>query len=118
MAEHTPGPWTLAAERFGIAICGKRHHAEGESVIATVWTETPQRIPHADALANARLVAAAPDLLEACFAILSPGAFESAATTAALYDLVLAAVAKATGMSDSERDRLASSGGFVGEALS
>lgn len=60
-AKHTPGPWTIAAdiyeERFGI---GGR---DGVVVCAPFLRSGPKVGVHG--LANARLIAAAPELLEA-----------------------------------------------------
>jgi hypothetical protein len=84
MAEYTPGPWTLGADRSGFVLYEKRNG--GNDHVAHIKTQDK---------AVARLVAAAPDLLEA---------LEIAAE--ALCDLPLmdprtvairAAIAKATG---------------------
>jgi hypothetical protein len=62
---HTPGPWTLRID-------SEKHYAildEGGFPRAEVFSahrSTDRR--KAEALANARLIAAAPDLLEACLA--------------------------------------------------
>lgn len=51
MAGHTPGPWRLDHERTIVDAHGTK--------IAETWP------PHPDALPDARLIAAAPDLLDA-----------------------------------------------------
>lgn len=62
MSEHTPGPWTIhtrfddGAEVRAIAWCG----------VVCVGSSGNQSIDAAEARANAHLIAAAPDLLEAC----------------------------------------------------
>lgn len=60
MAEHTPGPWTATDDRRGI---WEIIH-DGE-LLADVWSHgsAARDLP---AEANARLIAAAPELLEAC----------------------------------------------------
>lgn len=54
---HTPGPWKAESRNYGMArvLCGRR-------VIAGSITGEPD----GEAMANARLIAAAPDLLAAC----------------------------------------------------
>ena len=72
--KHTPGPWTMHP-RFDdgaevrallapVAWCG---------VATTVGSSGDQSIDAAEARANARLIAAAPDLLEACERLLNGG---------------------------------------------
>lgn len=69
--KHTPGPWRFDESNFGInsdpgwGIVGP----SGESLGVTVHWDN-----HCEAGANARLIAAAPDLLAACKAALArPG---------------------------------------------
>jgi len=66
MSKHTPGPWVFSAidSTEGFLVVEK---ARPKSLVATVckrngcgWT-----CPHEEPWANARLIAAAPDLLEA-----------------------------------------------------
>ena len=67
--KHTEGPWTLKPSEYGCA-----HEISfattSYGMIARVFTPGFQHLPEApneqECLANARLVAAAPDLLEAC----------------------------------------------------
>lgn len=66
-AQHTPGPWAVDKDA---AIGGYRVNAtNGRGVVfATQRDEHPaigQGISHAESLANARLISAAPDLLAA-----------------------------------------------------
>lgn len=56
MSKHTPGPWAVQRERYVVATSAR-------AFIATV--NVPCIIPSEVASANARLIAAAPDLLEA-----------------------------------------------------
>ena len=91
MSKHTPGPWEV--ERSLNGDYSVRHTATGNHPICDVFyvTETGQ--------ANASLIAAAPDLLAACKALL-----EMPMLTDKTYDqvqavrkLATAAIAKATG---------------------
>jgi hypothetical protein len=62
---HTPGPWRAEHQPFGSAI-----YVGGGKTIATAHGSaaiTKEELPHAE---NARLIAAAPDLLSALNAIL------------------------------------------------
>jgi hypothetical protein len=61
MSKHTEGPWIANEET--LTVCTR-----GGGVIADIWTEVshePKTV-----VANTRLIAAAPDLLEACKKIL------------------------------------------------
>ena len=59
--KHTPGPWTVAEDDInGQAIVRGRH-----TEIATCWHHCLGSL-EIQMRANARLIAAAPDLLEAC----------------------------------------------------
>jgi hypothetical protein len=88
-AQHTPGPWHI--DRYG-----KHPRA--------VWGATnalPVAIIHSDGTssaandANARLIAAAPELLEAlCMVLDDPDALDGRPLT---YECARAAIAKATG---------------------
>jgi hypothetical protein len=69
---HTPGPWEVADYEECRRVRGKINDSRpiavnvGSYVLATVWD--PATIVHSDerCRANARLIAAAPDLLEVC----------------------------------------------------
>ena len=65
-AKHTPGPWIAepeeASEHRGIAICA------ADAILATILPED-DREADAEDWANARLIAAAPDLLAALEAV-------------------------------------------------
>ena len=70
-ANHTPGPWNIAKPKIGdggarLIYGSDRRH------IAEVFQYQNHQFPAAngEALANACLIAAAPDLLNACIAIL------------------------------------------------
>ena len=81
MSKHTPGPWHTAGEQ-GVQI------RSAKDQIAKVWTMRGNEWK-----ANARLIAAAPDLLEALQDMVSDHASLSAATLA----FARAAIAKAMG---------------------
>jgi len=67
--KHTPGPW----ERINLTICTQSTRELPCLIIARVYEaglETQAADSPEQATANARLIAAAPDLLEACNSIL------------------------------------------------
>ena len=89
-AKHTPGPWLRMGRSIGV----------GAGEIATVW-----ELPDGRAIANARLIAAAPGLLEACRAMIEwddreqDHAVDFSARTElcrVAFDKARAAIAKAT----------------------
>jgi hypothetical protein len=84
--QHTPGPWHFDGQEFNDV-----READGELVAVALHLRTrkPER-SLAEAEANARLMAAAPDLLEACKAALSD--YEP------YIEKCRAAIAKATGV--------------------
>ena len=61
MSAHTPGPWSFARVLYGR---GKRRCIEAPNGGTVAWATT-QSVQATQAEANARLIAAAPDLLEA-----------------------------------------------------
>ena len=91
MSKHTPGPWRLndntkywKTNIFSITV---RKHGVSSSTVANVPARAT--IPVSEAWANARLIAAAPDLLEAVKAALSDDQ--------PYIEKCKAAIAKATG---------------------
>ena len=60
MNKHTPGPWKIG--KFLRVYGGEKDHFGGQMLIANV---NGGRVGGGDGDANARLIAAAPDLLEA-----------------------------------------------------
>ena len=91
MSQHTPGPWAAVEGHRNIHILspgrrGKQLVAPVEKVVGYDADPTPE------AWANARLIAAAPELLAACAMVLDDPGLTSAAN-----DVIRAAVAKATG---------------------
>ena len=98
--EHTPGPW--AARDLGrgtVEVIG------GGDLIARLWRTRVWLLPSEQggdlpAEANARLIAAAPELLEACqeaLALISEFELEALDGRDEVPDLLRAAVAKAEG---------------------
>ena len=66
MSEHTPGPWELAWEDGKHGVIGQ---TTGGKLVAIVGNN-PDDGRNDERKANARLIAAAPDLLAACEAVL------------------------------------------------
>ncbi len=70
-ATHTPGPWqALDNNHTGIDIDIK-HEPFAGGTIATIWNGADDDAPGEMEWANARLIAAAPDLLAACNELLA-----------------------------------------------
>lgn len=104
MTKHTPGVWGCLGMLVETPPAKEqlRRIDSGElpmKVVVICSTENSGYIPREEAEANARLIAAAPDLLEACQAILAE--HDNPNGHAILFDSVAdilrAAVAKATG---------------------
>ena len=109
-AKHTPGPWVVeggqqawsAAKGSIETVLGG---ADGETVVASLCTGGGRFSDNAAALAqtkaDARLIAAAPDLLEACETLLVEGLGVPLNSRTPLFDDVVrnarAAIAKARG---------------------
>lgn len=91
--KHTPGPWRASGGSLTVPKChvlsgsGKASYA-----LAHVFGET-----EVERMANARLIAAAPELLEACKAALPTLAREYPIGKSALSKQVQIAIAKAEG---------------------
>lgn len=88
MASHTPGPWHVSQDTN---VDAGDVHTDGVRV-AKCWTSTFAP-PPLEAAANARLIAAAPDLLEACKTIVQLG--KSRYHDLGIDKMVEAAIAKA-----------------------
>lgn len=64
-AKHTPGPWTVSHPAISFQItAGKIHVADAFAKVSAGISD--KYILESEAEANARLIAAAPDLLDAC----------------------------------------------------
>lgn len=105
MSEHTPGPWEIhtANGRLPIVREVRMAHGEASTYSATVRSVNGDHVCKLDFgygkairedTANARLIAAAPELLTACEAALNDRMYKDWPPIA---DLLIAAIAKATG---------------------
>ena len=92
---HTPGPWTVGEWREPFSITDSRVIRCGDKINDVTAFVTDSQLDHE---ANARLIAAAPDLLEALQAFLGEhnGVYGVSATTTNI-DRARAAIKKATG---------------------
>lgn len=95
-AAHTPGPWFV----FGNGHCvggpvGPLGNSSGAAEAGVALCGMQLRTPK-EAAANARLIAAAPELLEALIALTTPGEARDT-SIASNYAKARAAIAKATG---------------------
>jgi hypothetical protein len=92
MAEPTPGPWVLRERGLGFGV-----ETEMGTTIATCWRFNrgiPDATPTMEE-ANARLIAAAPDLYEVVKAIIHT--YENADAASDTLDKAYAAIEKAEG---------------------
>jgi hypothetical protein len=87
MSGHTPGPWILDVDCSGWSI-----GPEGMTVALTCGVATDEDISEEEEKANARLIAAGPDLLKALKRVCSHGY-----RTSPDWDNARAAIAKAEG---------------------
>lgn len=85
MSKHTPGPWRACSGFPSVEAAGA----------ANLALCNDQRIPMSERLANARLIAAAPDLLEALKRAV--GWIETSSEGEIATSIALAAIAKAEG---------------------
>lgn len=92
MSAHTPGPWKLSEEDTGMNDSGTILDPYGHVIVTDVYGRTDD-----EAEANARLIAAAPDLLAACKLILAGEADDDT-----ILNAVADAVAKAGGPKEEE----------------
>jgi hypothetical protein len=88
--KHTPGPWTVKGE-VGKTLCV----TDGDSAYIVDRFHLPGFRMMAEHEANARLIAASPDMLAALEAIVAPGS--GAAMHREVWEKVRAAIAKAKG---------------------
>lgn len=103
--QHTPGPWDLpnAAARHGSVLVSARRGDSWDGMIATCDAGDYARSA-AEGLANARLIAAAPDLLaslseltEVLPGLISQLPYGAPMSLSEMHDRALAAIAKAQG---------------------
>lgn len=98
-AQHTPGPWTYSRwdqfgdARFYVAQAEGAPYTPNYSDVATLITETVSDERTAIQEANARLIAAAPELLAALQHVVRHRDQHNASD----FEYYLAAIAKATG---------------------
>ena len=105
--KHTPGPWnvtnTAPSNALDIAII-----FDAQSQVVCSVPKGSSNVPMLERRANARLIAAAPELLEACLAMIEWDAREEdhavdfyarMALCGAAFDKARAAIAAATGSS-------------------
>jgi hypothetical protein len=85
MSNHTPGPWRVGDA--GATVFGPPRKPRLPEIIATCRNRE-----------NTRLIAAAPELLEVCRAVMDPRSYDdNGESYQALFDKARAAVAKAEG---------------------
>ena len=100
-AQHTQGPWSddhLSQHERATITGGKLRLIKTDGVIVAFlpqWLDTPEEA--SEARANARLIAAAPDLLEALQLCRQHMYDHASNTTDGAFDKICAAIAKATG---------------------
>ena len=87
MSKSTPGPWTSGGSIYMHMAADIQGDGRG---IAQVWR-------HNNALADADLIAAAPDLLAACRAALDWRGFDGGGINNPVRQQLIAAIAKAEG---------------------
>lgn len=100
MSQHTPGPWVV--REFPTAIYGQTAYWVLDSipdvdgkVVANAICQATGTNRHE--VGNARLIAAAPDLLQACLAMLGTWGGQDEDVIIAARDMAKAAVEKAIG---------------------
>lgn len=94
MASHTPGHWKIADQSDFIE---GRYHIEDENGDALICYGASFYEEPNPGRANARLIAAAPDLLAACKALLAEHANQDPRTETHAQAAAKRAIAKATG---------------------
>ena len=89
---HTPGPWTAKAYATGVVSATKH-------VVATIPQGYSARIPPEERVGNARLIAAAPEMLEALKQVTNAFARYISGSEGHYYEITQAraAIAKAEG---------------------
>lgn len=86
--QFTPGPWTVSGQSI----------VAGNVCIATIEDDGGYEAPSEQRESNARLIAAAPELFEACRELLAHGSFKAnGAEAEAAAQRAIAVIAKAEG---------------------
>lgn len=93
--KHTPGPWSYHRSLHNRSINGAYINASDGSRIATVSRNADRHIDEKEA--NARLIAAAPDLLAALIALMPADFDEHPQDFAPEWHTARAAIGRATG---------------------
>jgi len=94
----TPGPWKACSASEGRCKCHQVWSVVADKIVATSYVDTDDMaldVPFEQRVENARLIAAAPELLEACLAMVAY--VGGSAEFVNSMSLVRSAVAKATG---------------------
>jgi hypothetical protein len=98
MGTYTPGPWRGGWVVHGqTPIIGSRKNGEQIPGTARVVCHIPESLRDEEGEANVRLIAAAPDLLEACKAVQMYGMKGKMPDDRWAFDLLAAAITKAEG---------------------
>ena len=104
-AAHTPGPWSACGQDRGGCSCGQVWSRAVDQPVAkanTIWGDDLEHpygeIPFAEMVANARLIAAAPELLAAatCALGMLTGNLDGDWSLGDPVDMLRAAIAKAS----------------------
>ena len=90
--QHTPGPWVQPMQANGANVRHPHIISDGGEIAITTWQGSEQKTN-----ANARLIASAPDLLEALEEIVSAADGDGWSQIDADLRKARAAIAKATG---------------------
>ena len=94
MSKHTPGPWNVSEEFDGTSIKAGMFHVT--HTIQACGFHEPD-VDKAVTQANARLIAAAPELLDALNAMLTHMGMDEDEWNKVTFNQARAAIAKATG---------------------
>lgn len=89
MSKHTPGQWQTHAIKESVSVFGN------DGCLVAVMFETHRLRPRDMAIANANLIAAAPDMLDALKLVVDT--FENGGWPSATIVIAKAAIAKAEG---------------------
>ena len=96
--KHTPGPWKFGAVSGHIFCAGETGY-EGFHLATVRGTESEWADAREAAVANARLIAAAPDLLAALQGMMAASYRDDPITYVTARNLATAAISRATGAS-------------------